>query len=485
MRENILKVLLLTALLAAFAIAVTPVIAQEPAGEEDTSADWCCRPPHPTYPTKTPTPTPTPELKACQITSIIFGQESYLTGDTIEVTARVADSEGTPLVGGLANAEVSIGPLQVQAPTGFGLVDRAGDYDGVYEDANLPGAYTFEITVSDPTGERFLPCTASETVDVLAPTPTPTPTDTPSPTPTDTPSPTPTNTPTPTPTPAPAVVTVPDQLETNLCSLLDTSIVRLENISNLAQVEIEITYDPLIIQVIDSDPDQAGVQVGVSSVFEPDTVTENDVDTFLGTIRVIAGTAGVPVLTGSADLLSINWRPQRVGTSTVAIESLTLTDATGQTSSPPVQDGTVDVQFVTNCLNGVVNLEGSAEHGGVLVTNAAGDRTVSLPDGRYRISASDSLSFEKAGYVSAEADVSQAVAAAAEGQTITVAEVTLPAGDVTGDNVVNILDMAYLASKYGTADPLADLTGDGRVDILDLALCAANFWQTGPVISSQ
>jgi hypothetical protein len=45
--------------------------------------------------------------------------------------------------------------------------------------------------------------------------------------------------------------------------------------------------------------------------------------------------------------------------------------------------------------------------------------------------------------------------------------------------------MAYLASKYGSDDPLADLTGDGWVDIMDLALCAANFWQTGPVISSQ
>jgi hypothetical protein len=62
---------------------------------------------------------------------------------------------------------------------------------------------------------------------------------------------------------------------------------------------------------------------------------------------------------------------------------------------------------------------------------------------------------------------------------------TLPAGDVNGDNRVDILDLGRLADAFNTtpASPKwnadADLNCDGRVDILDLGLLADNFGKTG------
>lgn len=480
------KFFLLIALVAAFAWSVAPAGAQEEPGDA-----WCrprCVPPTATAtatPTNTPLPTdtPTPELLACQVTAVVFDRESYLVGDTIRVTVRVADSAGTPLVGANVNSEVTREPLQSQAATGFGLVDRAGDYDGVYTNTVSSGYYTFNFTVSDVTGERFLPCTGSAEVLVDA-LPTATPTNTPSPTPTNTPSPTPTATFTPTPTPA--LVTIPDRLETTLCSLRDTMQIRVDNVVNLAVVEMEITYDPAVIQVIDADAAQRGVQVRVDSVFDVDSIFTNEVDTTRGIISFGAGVIGVPVINGSSPLIAIDWRPQRVGSSAVTITSLTLTDAGGQTISAPVLSGEVVVNFVPNCLSGSVALEGRSEHGGVTVTNAEGDQTTTLPDGSYAIPASSSLTFEHAGFVPAQADLSQqTLSAAAAGQQITLQRVTLPAGDVNGDRVVNILDMAYLARHYGTSDRLADLNGDGKVDVLDLALCAKNYWKQGPVVSNQ
>ena len=44
--------------------------------------------------------------------------------------------------------------------------------------------------------------------------------------------------------------------------------------------------------------------------------------------------------------------------------------------------------------------------------------------------------------------------------------------DVNSDGVVNILDLVFVASRFGQADPSADVNGDGTVDILDLTLIA-------------
>ena len=47
--------------------------------------------------------------------------------------------------------------------------------------------------------------------------------------------------------------------------------------------------------------------------------------------------------------------------------------------------------------------------------------------------------------------------------------------DVTGDGVVNILDLTFVAARLGEMDSEADVTGDGIVNILDLVRIAQNF----------
>lgn len=47
--------------------------------------------------------------------------------------------------------------------------------------------------------------------------------------------------------------------------------------------------------------------------------------------------------------------------------------------------------------------------------------------------------------------------------------------DVTGDGVVDILDLTFAAARFGESDSDADVTGDGTVNILDLVLIAQNF----------
>ena len=47
--------------------------------------------------------------------------------------------------------------------------------------------------------------------------------------------------------------------------------------------------------------------------------------------------------------------------------------------------------------------------------------------------------------------------------------------DVTGDGVVNILDLVFVASRFGQEDAEGDVNNDGEVNILDLVLVAQNF----------
>ena len=65
-----------------------------------------------------------------------------------------------------------------------------------------------------------------------------------------------------------------------------------------------------------------------------------------------------------------------------------------------------------------------------------------------------------------------------EEETMPEPEETMPEPvpyDVTGDGVVNILDLTFVASHFGKSDPEADVNSDGIVNILDLVLVAQNF----------
>ena len=49
-----------------------------------------------------------------------------------------------------------------------------------------------------------------------------------------------------------------------------------------------------------------------------------------------------------------------------------------------------------------------------------------------------------------------------------------PPYDATGDGIVNILDLTFVAARFGETDSEADVTGDGIVNILDLVRIAQN-----------
>lgn len=81
----------------------------------------------------------------------------------------------------------------------------------------------------------------------------------------------------------------------------------------------------------------------------------------------------------------------------------------------------------------------------------------------------------KQGYLDAQTTVQ-----VARDAPIDLQPTTLYGGEVTGDNLIDISDLAYLGAHFGSNDLKGDVNSDGQVDILDMSMAAANFMMRGP-----
>lgn len=120
--------------------------------------------------------------------------------------------------------------------------------------------------------------------------------------------------------------------------------------------------------------------------------------------------------------------------------------------------------------------------------------TVSLYDGTDTLVTSVSANVDGTFSLTAPAGTYTVVASAsgflgAEGSAVVVAEttttkaaVTLLAGDIDGNGVIDQFDAMTIGMSYNGADPAAaDLNNDGVINVLDLELLAANYRLTGPL----
>ncbi len=144
----------------------------------------------------------------------------------------------------------------------------------------------------------------------------------------------------------------------------------------------------------------------------------------------------------------------------------------------------IDTQMIT--ISGQVLLQGRSDHSGTQIYLGTGDCSgppsgVGLvatgPDGVFEINtpvapqAALCLLAVKQGYLTGQLPDPAGDAGA----------ITLPGGDVTGDGLIDIFDLTYIASRINTNDDSADLIPDGWVDIFDLVIAAGNYNKHGPV----
>ena len=140
-------------------------------------------------------------------------------------------------------------------------------------------------------------------------------------------------------------------------------------------------------------------------------------------------------------------------------------------SPTPLPDGSVTGKVIASKPATV----GLYDVGGTLVTSVPTD-----PDGFFLLSApagTYTLVAVANGFLSAEGSVTLI-----GGSTITQTTVTLLAGDIDNNGVIDQFDALTIGMSYNTATPAAaDLNDDGVINVLDLELLAQNYRETGPI----
>jgi hypothetical protein len=140
-------------------------------------------------------------------------------------------------------------------------------------------------------------------------------------------------------------------------------------------------------------------------------------------------------------------------------------------------------------ISGTVLLQGRTDHSGARIflseepcNSAIGGEPAATTDaqGRFRVNPPavqkiQCLQAVQRGYLMAQKD-------SPIGE---IGAITLPGGEVVEDGIINILDLAFMAIRYRSSDPMADVNADGQVDIFDLTIAAINYNQRGPVTDWQ
>ena len=102
-------------------------------------------------------------------------------------------------------------------------------------------------------------------------------------------------------------------------------------------------------------------------------------------------------------------------------------------------------------------------------------------DGRFRLEVAPgtyTVVAEASGFLSAQGTVTLTT-----GNTIILPPITLLAGDIDGNDVIDQFDALTIGMNYNSSTPsAADLNDDGIINVLDLELLAQNYRETGPVV---
>ena len=272
-----------------------------------------------------------------------------------------------------------------------------------------------------------------------------------------------------------------------------TTTLQVDAMRDLYGVDWRLAFDSNLVQVVDADPNTPGVQIAVGALMRGRdyAVTRNQADNTTGVIEFgIALRAPASPINGSGAVAIITWQGKGVGQSALTFQHSQLARPGGGVIPHTIRNGAIQVR--AGSISGTVLLQGRANQSDTIVyltrepcvVRPTQVVTPSVPSavtdaqGHFEIAPEPGINAQclqtiRPGYLVGQKSAPQGY----------VGTITLPGGDVTGDDIINIFDLALVASQYGGGDPLADVNADGVVNIFDLALVANNFGKTGPVTS--
>jgi hypothetical protein len=120
--------------------------------------------------------------------------------------------------------------------------------------------------------------------------------------------------------------------------------IQIENVINLCDAEVNLTFDSTLLEVVDAAPDTEGVQIQAGDFFSPELSVRNIVYQDYGEINFAIFQLGVtePV-SGSGVLAAITFRGKEVGVSEIEFEDVFLEDCDGESIVAGTRAGSITV----------------------------------------------------------------------------------------------------------------------------------------------
>ncbi|MCA1900204.1 MAG: carboxypeptidase regulatory-like domain-containing protein [Chloroflexi bacterium] len=252
-----------------------------------------------------------------------------------------------------------------------------------------------------------------------------------------------------------------------------TAIVSLNNVpaSGYTSVEFTCSYNPAMIEVgnITANTDLFGADPAVA-------INGPQGGSFIVAIAGSNGrkaTADGAAFTFNVHALAVGQAEitcrARVSTGNNALTEISFTSAT-LTITDAVVNGTLNGKVLAGKIPTVSLYEGES-----LVTSVQADEngnfSLAAPAGSYIVVASAE------GFLKARGS-----ATLTRGQTTSMPDVRLPAGDIDGNGVIDQFDALTIGMNYNLPTPAAaDLNNDANINVLDLELLAFNYRMVGPV----
>ena len=266
----------------------------------------------------------------------------------------------------------------------------------------------------------------------------------------------------------------------------DTVVVelRLVDVENLYAAQIELAFDPAVLEVIDAYDFQPGVQIEEGEFPVPDTVIRNQVDNQRGAIQYAVSLQGDKSgVNGSGVLARILFHGKAEGVSPLHFTRAILSDPQSLEIPTRVVDGVVAVHGAAGVISGRVVLERRASNAGAQV--CVGDHcTNSAADGSYVLA--DVPPGLQTVFVRRESYLTTFRQVNVPPEPVGLPEVTLLGGDINQDDRIEQFDAmsAGLAWNATSMDPQwdrrADITDDGNVNVLDMVAIQFNWDSLAP-----
>lgn len=242
--------------------------------------------------------------------------------------------------------------------------------------------------------------------------------------------------------------------------------------------EFTCTYDPSLIEISN---------IAVAGLFGPNPVSALNGPQNGSFILAIAGISGNKATTSGA-AFTFNVRGLQSGQTNIECRArVSIGDTTLEnisyipdtltifgnalTATPPAAP-VISGQVFAGKLVTIRLFNPDTTLAATTTANVDGTFSLTVPAGNYTVVAS------ALGYLNAQGSVTLT-----NGVNTVMPLVSLPAGDIDGNGVIDQFDALTLGMNYNASSPaVADLNNDGIINILDLELLAANYNRSGALV---